>query len=189
MEGPDRRVGPVGRALQLEERVRQPVPQRRRQGPAGDGLMRRLLPSRLAGGSLCVAVLAVSLLWAGSASATTRTEYVVRADPLCASSNHDLGELYKHFRRLDQDHRYGPAGRVATKAGRRLSRLRAQLRAIAPPPGDEQTIATWLSLIASRATDLRKVGRSEAHQNFHAVSHFQAKYGRTGNRADVLMES
>ena len=29
---------PLRRAVQLEERVRQPVPERRRQGPAGDGL-------------------------------------------------------------------------------------------------------------------------------------------------------
>ncbi len=38
LEGPDRRVGPRGRALQLEERVHPPVPERRRNGPAGDGL-------------------------------------------------------------------------------------------------------------------------------------------------------
>jgi hypothetical protein len=134
-------------------------------------------------------LLCLGLLAGTAHAATTRAEYVVRADPLCASSNHDLSQLYTHFRHLDQRHSYRQAGRVAAKAGKRLSRLRTQLRAIPPPPGDEQTIDTWLGLIARMAVDLRRVGRAEGNQNFHAVSHFQAKYGRTGNRADVLVES
>jgi hypothetical protein len=125
--------------------------------------MRRLLPPHLA-----VLVVLIALP-ATSHAAATRAEYVAQADPICATTNSDIAKLNKKFLRLDKRGRYGAAGAALGKTGTRLSASIVQVRAIAPSPGDEATVTSWLGLIESVAMDNRRMGRAEVERRFGKV--------------------
>ena len=126
--------------------------------------MRRLAPSlRLAG-----IALAAGLVWVPSAgAAATRAEFVAQAEPICGLANDDIAHLNQHFHRQHRNGRYRAAGRTLKKTGTRLWASIDQVRAIPPPPGDEQTIASWLGLVQKVADANVRMGRAEAHENFN----------------------
>jgi hypothetical protein len=134
------------------------------------------------------AVLAAALLAPGAAvAAATRAEYAAQADPICAAADADIAKLNKRFRRLHRQGRYRPAGRVLGKTGARLASSVEDVRAIPPPPGDETTVATWLSLIDGVASNNRRMGRAEAHRRFNAVFRLQLKNSDLHRQAAALM--
>jgi hypothetical protein len=125
--------------------------------------MRRLAPSLL----VVVIALAAALVWAPSAgAATTRTEFVAQAEPICGLANDDIARLNQRFHRQHAKGRYRAAGQTLKKTGTRLSASIDQVRAITPPPGDEGTIADWLGLIEKVALANERMGRAEANENF-----------------------
>src|SRR3954447_15593057 len=97
-------------------------------------------------------VLAV-ILPASSQAASSRAEYVAQADPICAAANSSIAKLNKKFIRFHKRGRYRAAGTALGKTGTLLSASLAQVRAIAPPPGDEATVASWLALIDAVVAD------------------------------------
>jgi hypothetical protein len=145
--------------------------------------MRRLRPSRLVLLSICC----VLVIPAVAHAAATRAEYVAQADPVCASADRDIHRLNKHFSRLDRDGRYGAAGRTLKRTGTRLSASIAQVRSITPPPGDVQTISSWLEEVARIAGNNRRMGTAEAQQRFRRVFALQVKNFLVARRAHELV--
>ena len=108
-------------------------------------------------------------------AATTRAEFVAQAEPYCASANRDINRLNKRFTRLNEKGHYGLAGQALKRTGTTLSASIAQVRSISPPPGDEQTVSSWLALVDRIAGNNRRMGRAEAHRKFRRVFDLQLK--------------
>jgi hypothetical protein len=124
---------------------------------------------------------------ATSQAAATRAEYVAQADPICAAANGDIARLNRRFHRLHKKGRYRAAGAMLGKTGPRLSASVDQVRAIPPPPGDEQTVASWLAFIDGVAADNRKMGRAESHERFGTVAKLQRRNDRLHTHAHALV--
>jgi hypothetical protein len=139
--------------------------------------MRRLLPS------LLVAVVGLAALPALSHAAATRAEYVAQAEPICGLANDDIARLNQRYRRFHKDGHYGAAGRMLKKTGTRLSASIDQVRAITPPPGDEQAIGSWLGLVQKVADANVRMGRAEANENFAVKLRIQRQARKIGERA------
>ena len=140
--------------------------------------------------ALSVAVLAVvaPLVVPGSAgAAATRAEYVAQADPFCEDANGDIARLNKKFRRLKGAAKFKAAGNVLRKTGTRLSNSIQQVRAITPPPGDEQLIARWLALIEKIAANNVKMGAAMAKARFGKVKQFQRSNSGLQRKAHGLV--
>jgi hypothetical protein len=131
-----------------------------------------------------VALLAVPAV---AGAAATRAEYVAQADPLCADANGDIERLNGKFRRLEKMERFRAAGNVLRKTGTRLSVSIRQVRAIPPPPGDEQLIARWLGLIEKVAANNMKMGAAESKQRFGKVERFQRSNDGLHDKAHALV--
>jgi hypothetical protein len=145
--------------------------------------MRRLRPPHL----LLLALCCLLAIPAAAHAAATRAEYVAQADPVCASANRDIHRLNKRFSSLDKDGRYGAAGQTLKRTGARLSASIAQVRSITPPPGDEQTISSWLGEVARIAANNRRMGTAEAQQHFRRVFVLQVKNFLVARRAHELV--
>jgi hypothetical protein len=143
--------------------------------------MRRLSPS------LLLAVVSLMVLPVLSHAATTRAEYVAQAEPICGLANEDIQRLDERFRRLHEKGRYGPAGRALKRTGTRLSKSIEQVRAITAPPGDEQTIGSWLDLVQQIADDNLRLGRAESHRRFSRVSKIEARNEAIAQQAHALV--
>ena len=97
--------------------------------------------------AVMVFVLSLGLIAVAPAdAASTRQEYAVQADPICRSSDQDTNRLMKRFWRANKKFRYHAAGNALAAVGRRVLSGNNQLRAIAPPPGDEVLIGQWIHL-------------------------------------------
>ena len=144
--------------------------------------MRRLLPSLV----LVLVALAAPATAHGAAS---RAEYVVQAEPYCASANHDIAQLNQRFRRLHKAGRYDAAGQVLRKTGTRLSTSIEQVRRISPPPGDEQTISSWLDLVQQIADNNLRLGTAEARERFGVVARIEGQNGRIAKHAHQLIQN
>jgi hypothetical protein len=143
--------------------------------------VRRLVPSHL------LVLIALAALPATSHAATTRADYVAQADPYCAAANRDIHRLNKRFFALHKQGRYRAAGRFLGKTGKRLSSSIDQVRAVPPPPGDEQTVASWLGLIGEVASDNRKMGKAEAREQFNKVVKLLRRNVGLHNQAHALV--
>jgi hypothetical protein len=118
----------------------------------------------------CLMLLVVSTGLAEPAvAASTRAEYVAQADPYCAAANQDIRRLNRRARKLFRAGHFAAAGGEIRKTGRRLSASIAQVRAIPPPPGDEQTIASWLNLVQQIANNNLRLGRAEAKDDVRRI--------------------
>jgi hypothetical protein len=110
------------------------------------------------GGSLVVLAFAASPAFA----TTDRVDYSDQANPICASSNAQYEQLYESFEQAEERLYNGhPKSRKkARRLQRRVERLYDelpfkilaiyqaeldQLKSIAPPPGYEGTVASWLA--------------------------------------------
>jgi hypothetical protein len=142
--------------------------------------MRRLVPS-------LALVLCLLVLPAVAHAAATRAEFVAQAEPICGLANDDIDHLNRRFHRLHEKGRYGAAGRTLRKTGSRLSESIEQVRAITPPPGDEQTIASWLDLVQKIADNNVRLGRAESHRHFNQVSKIEKRSRKIGGRAHALV--
>jgi hypothetical protein len=139
--------------------------------------------------SLTCALLAAALLAPGAAvAAATRAEYVVQAEPICAAANKDIGSLNRRFGRLHRQGSYVAAGHVLRKTGTRLSAAIDQVRSIPPPPGDEQTISSWLGLVQKIADDNVRLGRAEAAERFGLKAKIERRNRRIATQAHVLVQ-
>ena len=143
--------------------------------------MRRLAPS------LLLAVVSLMALPALSHAAATRAEYVAQAEPICGLANDDIQRLNERFHRLHEKSHYGPAGRALKRTGTRLSKSIEQVRAITPPPGDEQTIASWLDLVQGIADNNVRLGRAESHRRFSRVSKIETRNEAIAKQAHALV--
>jgi len=76
---------------------------------------------------------------------------------------------------------------VLGKTGPRLEASIQQVRTIPPPPGDEQTVATWLGLIEGVAADNRKMSRTEARRRFGRVIKLQRRNEELRAQAHALV--
>jgi hypothetical protein len=139
--------------------------------------MRRLAPS------LLVTVLALAASPAVSQAAATRAEFVAQAEPICGLANDDIANLNRRFHRQHAKGRYRAAGRTLKKTGTRLSASVDQVRAITPPPGDEQTVAAWLGLVEKVALANERMGRAEAHENFDVEARIRRQGSKIAQRA------
>jgi len=110
------------------------------------------------GGSLVVLAFAASPAFA----TTDRVDYSDQANPICASSNAQYEQLYESFeqelKRLESVHPKNrkQARRFSKRFGKLYDELPFkilaiyqaeldQLKSIAPPPGYEETVASWLA--------------------------------------------
>jgi hypothetical protein len=132
--------------------------------------------------------LVVLLLGASVAiAAATRAEYVSQADPYCAAANKDIKALNQRFHRLFRRGKDKAAGRVLSKTGTRLSRSVDEVRAIAPPPGDEALVGEWLRLVDQIAANNHVMGRAHARHQFRKQDGLYAQNNRIANRAHALV--
>jgi hypothetical protein len=143
--------------------------------------MRRLAPSLLL---ILASMLALPVL---SHAAATRAEFVAQAEPICGLANDDIQGLNERFHRLHEKGRYGAAGRALKRTGTRLSSSIKQVRAITPPPGDEQTLASWLDLIQKVADNNLRLGRAEARRRFGQVVKIENRNEELQRRAHALV--
>jgi hypothetical protein len=138
--------------------------------------MRRLLPP-------LVVIAALAAMVASSQAAATRAEYVAQAEPICGLANDDIAHLNRRFRALHKRGDFKKAGKALSRTGTRLSASIDQVRAITPPPGDEQTVASWLGLVDKVALANLRMGRAEAHENFDVRLRIQRQGRKIGERA------
>jgi hypothetical protein len=143
--------------------------------------MRRLLPSLLLG------LVAPVALPAPADAAATRAEYVAQSEPICGLANEDIQRLNERYHHLHEQGRYGLAGRALKRTGTRLSASINQVRAITPPPGDEQTVASWLDLVQRIANSNRRLGRAESHRHFSRIPKIQTRSRRIARQAHALV--
>jgi hypothetical protein len=135
---------------------------------------------------ICAATL---LVVAGYAyAAATRAEYVAQADPICAAADKDIAKLNRRSRHLFKKGRFAASGHEVVKTGSVLTDSVERVRAIPRPPGDEATVAAWLSLVDRVASNNRKIGRAIAHRRVHAVLALEKKGLRIRNKAHALVQ-
>ena len=137
-----------------------------------------------------VAITAVCILVAApthSTAAATRAEYVAIADPECADATKDIGRLNRRFRQLHDRAKYEQAGRVLGKTGVRLTRSVKKVRAIPPPPGDEQLVSAWLDLIAQVGRNNKAMGRAQAREDFAEHDRLFRRNGKIRAKAHRLV--
>jgi hypothetical protein len=143
--------------------------------------MRRLLPSHLL-------ILGAALVVVSSAyAAATREDYVNQAEPVCESANKEIEKLDRRAIQLHSQNRFEAAGALFGKGGTRLGQAVAQIRKIAPPPGDETTVSSWLSVLKAIAANKRSMGRAEAAGDFATVVRLQHRNNRLHRRANRLV--
>jgi DNA repair ATPase RecN len=109
----------------------------------------------------CVAAGVFAIAAARADATTDRVDYSDQANPICASTNKQYVQLYESFEAAIErlDNRRVKNRKQARKLNRKVERLYEQLpfqiialykaeleqlRAIAPPPGYEDTVARWL---------------------------------------------
>jgi hypothetical protein len=142
--------------------------------------MRRLLPP-------LVVLAALAAMPASSQGATTRAEYVAQAEPICGLANDDIARLNRRFHALHEKGRYAAAGGALKRTGTRLSASIDQVRGITPPPGDEQTISSWLDLVQRIADNNLRLGRAEAHRSFGRVVKIKTRNEEIATQAHALV--
>jgi hypothetical protein len=108
-----------------------------------------------------VAIAALAIAASPAAATTDRIDYSDQANPICASTNKQYDQVYESFEaQLDRlDGRRSKNRKQARKRVRQFERLYEQLpfqiialykseleqlKAIAPPPGYEDTVTRWL---------------------------------------------
>ena len=143
--------------------------------------MRRLLPSHLA------LLFLLAVLPTAAHAAATRAEYVAQAEPICGMSNDKIERLNTRFRALRDKGEFGRAGKVLRRTGTTLSAAIVQVRAIPPPPGDGQTISSWLDSVQRIANNHLKMGAAEAHEKFKRVKRLQTANARIASEAHALV--
>ena len=143
--------------------------------------MRRLLPSHLL---ILAAVLAVA---SSAYAAATREDYVNQAEPICDSANKVIVKLDKRAIQLHSQQRFAAAGALFGKGGARLGDAVAQIRKIAPPPGDETTVSSWLAVLSGIAADKRRMGRAEGAGDFGTVVRLQHRNNRLRRNANHMV--
>lgn len=109
----------------------------------------------------CAAMAALAISASPAAATTDRVDYSDQANPICASTNKQYEQVYEDFEaQLDRlEGRPSKNRKQARKRVRKFERIYEQLpfrilalykaeleqlKAIAPPPGYEDTVARWL---------------------------------------------
>jgi hypothetical protein len=141
--------------------------------------MRRAAPT--------LALVAALALPGSAGAAATRAEYAAQADPYCAAANADVAQLNKRARVLFNRGKFKAAGGLLRKTGRRLSASIEEVRAIPPPPGDEQLIPRWLALIEKVAANNVKMGKAEATQRLGRVRQLERSNEGLRDKAHALV--
>ena len=137
--------------------------------------------------SLALVVAGLLVLAPAAGAAATRAEYAAQADPFCAAANKDIGGLNKRADAKANKGKYGAAGKLLSKTGRRLSSSIEEVRAIVPPPGDEQLIADWLGLIERIAANNVKLGKAVGKQKFKKADKIGRSSDKIGAQAQNLV--
>lgn len=137
------------------------------------------------------ALMAVALLAfpALSSAAATRAEYAAQADPICAAANKDISQLNKRAEGKARKGKFGAAGKLVKKTGRRLAGSIEQVRAIVPPAGDEQLITDWLALIGRIADNNVALGKAIAKRKPNKANEISRSSGSISQQAHDLVQS
>jgi hypothetical protein len=122
-----------------------------------------------------VCAAAIALHVAGASAAATRSEYAAQVNPICASANAQADQVFKRLarkvRKLDRAQGkkgnglglLGRIGKLFAQADRRTEQIYdaelAQIAPIAPAPGDEAVVASWLGNRAQLLTLVKRISR------------------------------
>jgi hypothetical protein len=157
--------------------------------------------SRTGSIALLIAVVALAITAGTAIAASTRTEYVAQVDPICqaahAAGQAETKRYARQVRRLtddgfDPDHPSKALLRAAVKFADRIAHIErlsfAQIAAVTPAPGDEETVTEWLRLRARETAYFQHAFHAFArNQKTHQFRRLSAKADRANLEAESLV--
>ena len=129
-------------------------------------LMQSTPSKRTGAGVIVIALAALALLAPSPAAATTRSEYVQQADPVCGHAGYAMGLALRGFPR---DMKKGEYRRAAAKLRRAFAIFKtmiADLAVIPPPQADATLIARWLDSLRGQTQIGDGLARAIARKQF-----------------------
>jgi hypothetical protein len=125
--------------------------------------------------ALAIIVIALAITVTTAVAASTRADYVAQVDPICQAAQKPTLKTYDQLFKagFESGHRSDKKraktfldralGRFYIQVGNIYARVTGQISTIAAAPGDEATVALWLSERGQAAALAVQAGRAEKH--------------------------